>query len=351
MHPLLAGRRGFLYALAWVPVAGMLTLFLMRTGGLLWVESAVMAFSLAAAFALVSLSSWYVCRGMPLREGQELRLAVVAMVGSAAAAGLWIAVSRALAAGWSTIAGFNGLEDRMTRNENWLWAIGSLLYLLALTFHYLLGEVEATRVAKNREMQMAVMAREAELKALREQIRPHFLFNSLNSISALTSVDKAKAREMCVRLADFLRMSLSVGDRRLISLEDELSIVRNYLGVEQVRFSRMEVHEDVQLAATAELVPPLILQPLVENAVKHGIAQSLDGGVIRIEARVGENDLMIAITNSFDPDAVRSKGASVGLSNVRQRLLTIYGGGARLDVRSESGIFRAEIRMLRGQTL
>jgi sensor histidine kinase YesM len=347
MHPLWTSHRIAVFALASVPVAGLLALLLTRGGDLRWPEALVMAVPLSVAIMVICLSSWHLCRWMPIREDRAAQITGAVLVSATAAAGLWVAVSRALATLVVNTTDFSALEEKMLRNENWLWAMGALLYLIAVTLHYLLVEVETAREAKNREVQMAMLAREAELRALREQIRPHFLFNSLNSISALTTVDRARAREMCVRLADFLRTSLSVGEQRLIPLSQELAIVRDYLSIEQVRFSGMEIEEKVELAATALLVPPLILQPLVENAVKHGIAQSIGGGTIRIEAAVGENDLRIAITNTYDDASPQKAGTRTGLGNVRKRLAAIYGAAARMDVHAAGGVFRVEILLLR----
>lgn len=347
MHPLWTSRRIALFILASLPVAGLLALLLVRGGDLRWQEALAMAVPLSLTLSVLCLSSWYVCRWIPIREGRAMQITGAVLMSAAVCAGLWIAASRALAAMVVSTTELTGLEEKMLRNENWLWAMGALLYLIAVTLHYLLVEVETAREARNREVQMAMMAREAELRALREQIRPHFLFNSLNSISALTTVDRGRAREMCVRLADFLRTSLSVGEQRLITLAQELAIVRDYLAIEQVRFSKLEVEETVEQAAMAMLVPPLILQPLIENAVKHGIGQSIDGGVIRMEAHVGDNDLLIAITNTYDPDSPRKSGTGTGLSNVRKRLATIYGSGARMDVHRDGGYFRVELHMLR----
>jgi two-component system sensor histidine kinase AlgZ len=343
MHPLLAGRRGLFYWLAWLPVSGMLLLFLRRAGGLEWAEAATMAMALSGTYAMVCLSAWYISRIAPLKEGNEPRIFTTLLIASVAAAAVWLAVSRLLAAALAT-AGFTGLEERMSRNENWLAATGVLLYLLVVSLSYLLVELEAVQAAKTREVQAAMMARDAELKALRDQVSPHFLFNSLNSISALTGVDKQRAREMCVLLADFLRLSLSVGDRRFVPLAEELAMTSRYLAIEQVRFDqRLRVEQSIPDEAQALTVPPLILQPLVENAVKHGIAELIEGGLIRIEAVVNEGDWKITIANSYDPESRGRKGAGVGLQNVRKRLETLYGGAARLDVGAHDREFRAAL--------
>jgi len=150
----------------------------------------------------------------------------------------------------------------------------------------------ADREALNREMQALVIARDAELKALKAQINPHFLFNSLNSISALAGIDAVRAREMCVGLSDFLRNSLRMGEREVVPLSEELALADSYLGVEQVRFgARLRVEQAMEPGCETCLVPPLLLQPLVENAVKHGIASMVDGGTVRLEAWRVENAL------------------------------------------------------------
>src|SRR5262249_50302319 len=139
--------------------------------------------------------------------------------------------------------------------------------------------------------------------ALKAQLQPHFLFNSLNSISALTSTDPGRAREMCVSLADYLRKSLAVEDRETIPIGEELSLARSYLDVERVRFGdRLDGEEEIARGGGAAGAPPLLLQPLVENAVLHGIGTLVAGGVVRIEVAQAGHRLRIVVSNPFDPD-------------------------------------------------
>ena len=162
-------------------------------------------------------------------------------------------------------------------------------------------------------MKASVLARDAELRALKAQVNPHFLFNSLNSISALTSSDPAKAREMCILLGDFLRRTLGLGEKSAIPLEEELSLIRSFLAVEKVRFgARIQMEENIDSDALDVSVPPLLLQPLVENAVVHGIANLVEGGSINLDTHARDGDLSIPVENTFDPDAPpRRKVASV----------------------------------------
>ena len=190
------------------------------------------------------------------------------------ATGLWVAFGHMIAAAIGCTRFRLAIPSVMV--------VGLLLYVVSVALHYALLAVEQSRESE-------IQARDAELRALKAQINPHFLFNSLNSITALTTVDPARAREMCIRLSDFLRNTLGLGERESISWREELALSRAYLEVEQVRFgSRLQVEIDVDEACSDCMVPPLVLQPLIENAVKHGIATMVDGGLIRVEGHVRE---------------------------------------------------------------
>jgi two-component system, LytTR family, sensor histidine kinase AlgZ len=217
--------------------------------------------------------------------------------------------------------------------------------------HYLAATVAASRLAEQRALHLLVQAREAELRALRAQIDPHFLFNSLNSISALTSSDPASARRMCIELADFLRRTLVLGQRERISLSEELDLAEGYLRVEQVRFGpRLRVERDVDEPALTASVPPLLLQPLVENAVRHGIAQTLEGGTIRIEAKREGTRLRVSVSNPRDPDGRGRPGAGVGLRNVAGRLRTLFGADARLDATAGADSYLVRLELPAGES-
>jgi LytS/YehU family sensor histidine kinase len=239
-------------------------------------------------------------------------------------------------------------EDRADAAFTLLLGLGVLGYLLAVTAHYVAQVSEESAVAARRALESQVAQREAELRALRAQIDPHFLFNSLNSVIGLIDADQARAKAMCLGLAEFLRDSLVLGREPRIALGREVGLARQYLGVEQVRFGRrLVVRSEVDDAAVACAVPPLILQPLVENAVRHGIATLLDGGEIAIEARVTGPRLFIEVTNPFDPDAPR-RGMGFGLDIVRRRLAAIYGDAASLATASENARFRVAVTVPSG---
>ncbi len=182
-----------------------------------------------------------------------------------------------------------------------------------------------------------MLARDAELKALKAQVNPHFLFNCLHSISALTTSDASRAREMCILLADFLRATLRLGGKESISLEEELALIRGYLAIEKVRFgARLRMEEEVDGETNGVLIPPLLLQPLVENAIRHGIAHLPEGGIIRLRTQRVGNSVSIEVENSFDPESPAALKTGVGLENIRQRLHTRYAHEGTITVKSES---------------
>ena len=207
--------------------------------------------------------------------------------------------------------------------------------------HYVIIGFERSNESERQTFELRLLAQDAELRALRAQIDPHFLFNSLNSISALTTNDPAKARTMTLMLADFFRKSLDLGSRNSIPINDELALISEFLTIEQVRFgARLQIDQDIKEECQKVMVPPLILQPLVENAVRHGIAHLVNGGTIRIHCERRGDRLVIQIENPIDSDRPRRKGSGLGLKNVRLRLDTLYGNEARVDVEETNEYFR-----------
>jgi LytS/YehU family sensor histidine kinase len=252
-------------------------------------------------------------------------------------AGTLLLVARLVAAGFSGL--FPGLDRRFRPALPALGGMAILFYLLAIALHYALLAVRSSREAE-------ILAREAELKALKAQINPHFLFNSLHSISALTAVDAGRAREMCIRLSDFLRNSLRLGDRVTVPFREELALARNYLDVEQVRFGeRLRVVEEIEEGCGDCEVPALMVQPLVENAIKHGIATLVEGGEIAMRGRRSRDALRFVIENPFDPDAPATRRNGIGLANVRNRLEARYGSAARLEVEVAQNRYRVVLTL------
>src|SRR5580658_2207475 len=305
MHPLLTPIHRFgLYLLAWVPLALILIYLMAVPGRLGWIEAAALILPLCLICQFVCLSAWYSCKAAPIQKSTAQRLWLTHILAAAVLSLCWVLLAKLLAYGLSRMPSFQGLDSRFASQVPVIFGAGFLLYLLSVASHYVILAIEDSNKAEVRVQETSILARDAELKALKAQVNPHFLFNSLNSISALTTIDPAKAREMCVRLSDFLRNSLRMGERTSIPFGEELALASTYLDVEQVRFGkRLRVVQDFDPACNECEVPPLLVQPLVENAVKHGVASLTEGGEISLSAHVSNGALRFSVENHFDPDA------------------------------------------------
>ena len=212
----------------------------------------------------------------------------------------------------------------------WNLMMGSWLYLVVAGLSYATRAQHRIRAQEATAAEARLLAQQAQLAALRAQINPHFLFNALHSVGALVTSDPALADRALERLGDLLRYVLGAEDE--VPFSREWRFTQDYLAFEQLRLGdRLSVDEHVDEATHAVPVPPLILQPLVENAVRHGIADRPDGGRIEVGARVAGTRLLLSVTD--DGGGVGGKaGDGVGMGSVRRRLAALYGDRATLEI-------------------
>jgi len=213
-------------------------------------------------------------------------------------------------------------------NLLFMWALLGAFHTLRIYRKYRAREVEAARL----EARFA----EAQNLALRMQLQPHFLFNTLNSVSALIHADPDAADRMVGRLGDFLRMNLDASPEQLIPLRKELAFIESYLAIERVRFQdRLQVRVEIPMELMGVKVPSFILQPVVENALKHGISDRPKGGILTVRARKDSEFLMLEVQDDGEGFVAGREG--VGLSNVRSRLALIYKGKQQIDILGAPG--------------
>ena len=345
MHPILGDQlRLRLHLMAWSLAGAVLALLVRVLIGVPWLPALVFGVPLGLIAAPISLSAWYLCRAMPLARTHALRIGVTALGAAAITSSLWSALGR----WWWQLLAATAFElplDHMVELFTLLFGLGALGYLLAVTVHYVLQASEASATAERRMLEAEIAQRDAELRALRAQVDPHFLFNSLNSIVGLMSADQDRARQMCLRLAEFLRDSLTLGGETRIPLGREGALAEQYLSVEQVRFgSRLQFTTSIAPDVAATPVPPLLIQPLVENAVRHGVATLLDGGAVHIDASRAGGKVLVVVTNPYDAD-VRRGGTGFGMDIVRRRLAAAFGAEAALAAEARDGRYRASITL------
>jgi two-component system sensor histidine kinase AlgZ len=332
-------------AIAAVLFATILATLLVTNWAFDWRAAIALALPMSALAQGIAWSARYPCRTNPLGRTDPWRIALTHITAALVLSYLWVGVSRILAEWIDSGLGLTGTYKQFLALQTHLYGVGLVYYLLGVAFHYMLFAQKASQEAQERALESVARTREAELSALKAQINPHFLYNSLNSISALTSIDPARAREMCVALADFLRLTLGMGEKRVIPLGEEVSLLEKYCAIEKVRFGdRLTIKEEIADDVKACLLPPLLLQPLFENAVVHGIAQIPEGGWIRLSAVRHADRLSLTVENSWDPEAGSSRRNGVGLKNVQRRLEARYGNAANLQAQAEDDVFR--VRMI-----
>jgi LytS/YehU family sensor histidine kinase len=239
-----------------------------------------------------------------------------------------------------------GVVAGISQGRVWVPTEGMWWTLLAywMAFGGWLFAYERAHAHRSRQ-QLEIVAREAQLRALRAQLNPHFLFNSLNSVRSLITENPQRAATMVTGLADILRYSLASDRHDTVPLADEMAIVDEYVGLERERLEdRLRVEQAVEPSALQARVPPMLVQTLMENAVKHGIAPLPGGGVVRLTARVTDGRVEIVVTN---PGRLQSAAgdAGSGLRNARERLRLLYGELASLTLRDDGGQTTAAVSL------
>jgi hypothetical protein len=326
-----------LYLAAWIELGVILGLIAPASGRVTRPEAIAIMIPLAILLGVACLVPFYICGSVPLRAAawkslvQNHLLATVIVASAVTFAGRLLAT--VLESSWPGVAALFGKAVPV------ITIFVALTYLLSTALHYAFFEIESARRAE-------LLAREAQLKALKAQINPHFLFNSLNSISALTSLDPSRARDMCVGLADFLRASLRLGERDTVPFGEEMALTDMYLGVEQARFGdRLRVARDIDPECHGCEIPALLIQPLVENAVKHGIAMMAEGGEIGITGHRVHDRLLFQVSNPYDPDAPAQARNGIGLRNVRARLEARYGAAGKMQIHATENSYQVTLTL------
>ncbi|MCU0378192.1 MAG: histidine kinase [Bacteroidales bacterium] len=344
-HPLIVNRSRFLaWWLAWVALAaGQSSLIHFVYGSSLDAAIADGLISMIL-FGLIGLAVWFPFRTMLKNNRQILSNILNLVLTGTVAIIFWLFATKYLVRAI--------VPEKMDYQLFWHSVIffritaGVLIFILIILAYYLFLSAAQLAEKASRQAQLESLVREAELKILRSQINPHFLFNSLNSISSLTVTDPLKAREMIVKLSDFMRYSLSSRNDQPVTLRNEMESLRLYLDIEKIRFSdRLEIEEEISDECLPALLPGLLLQPLYENAVKHGVYESTERVTIRTTVRRDGDSVIISVTNNVDPEAiVTRKGAGIGLKNVRGRLELFYGETGEMTVTRMEDSFNVNLR-------
>lgn len=299
------------------------------------------AFNLISAFA--GLSLWFIIRFNNVNNISIDRI-IVNLLATALVVISFINLISFLI--FFSIHSFNFNETTFYQNHLILKLLLSIVYYVVLVIIYYFQVLYLDyREQQMREIRLQSMVKDAEIKALKARINPHFLFNSLNSASSLTITNPAKAQEMIIKLSDYFRFSLTKNNVSEVHILDEIENAMLYLEIEKIRFEdKLSVHKNISIHSQEATIPALLLQPLFENAVKHGVYESSENSTIEFTC-IEESGLMtIRLKNNFSLSFTKT-GTGTGLKIVQERLNLHYGDSYFMETRKDENSFEVEIRL------
>ena len=288
----------------------------------------------------IALSLWYPIRYFNIGESRSATVISNIIASGVIAVSLWVLSTKYIML--LILPDNNNYVKYWDDTFPYRLGTGVFIYGIIILSYYLFISLLNLSEKKAKEARLESLVKETELKLLRSQINPHFLFNSLNSVSSLTITDPDRARDMVIKLSEFMRYALSKKDEQPVSLRSELENLRLYLDIEKVRFGdRLFTEEDIDETCLEVKMPVMLLQPLYENAVKHGVYESIESVRITTQAKIIDNYIEIKITNNYDEAPSSRKGTGTGLINVARRFELFYGNKASIKTLKENGVFTA----------
>lgn len=232
------------------------------------------------------------------------------------------------------------LQIEGNKHEN---AVSTIINILNFSFvlffwsliYFLVHYIENYKKAEIENLKWSASINEIELNKLKSQLNPHFMFNAMNSIRALVDENPGKSKEAITQLSNILRNTLQMGKNKVIPFDEELRIINDYLALESIRYEeRLKVSLDIHPDSKQFQVPPLMIQTLVENAIKHGISKLTKGGIIEIQTKIEKEQLIIKIKNSGQLQSTNESDSGFGIKNTLQRLQLLYGKDANMSIRN-----------------
>ena len=340
-HPLQKRQNLFIYILLWILIAsihfGVLFFSFKQPFGICIADTLVFN----TLLALLLLPVWFVVRFGHYGKSSVLYLLLIHILLSSFLIAIWL-VSGLLFLKLVLSSYF--IADYFFLSLLWRLISAICYYIIIVLIYYLIVYYDNLQEKIRNETNLKNIVKEAELNLLKNQINPHFLFNSLNSVSSLTMSNPAKAQEVIIKLSEYMRYSLSQGNDTMSTLRKELDNCIRYLEIEKSRFGTKLLYENnIEEKALDCILPAMLLQPLYENAVKHGVYESTEPVLIRTTVRIEKNSLNIHIINGYDPEALPRKGTGTGLTNIRERLKLIYQMDWNMTVEKKENTFEVDI--------
>lgn len=342
-HPVLFNRKSIVFTLAiWgtIIAAHMLVLALFYNQRLHYALADSIVFNIC--FIILFLSIWYPVRFINLRNSSTFDIFLNHLGTASISIVIWYVVAYSILN--QTLHDSPDYLVFLNNSAPWRFAMGLFYYLITIFIYYLYISFRNMEEKIAQEAELKGLIRETELNLLKSQINPHFLFNSLNSISSLTITNPEKAQEMIIKLSDFLRYSIGQKEKQLVTLQDELHNINLYLDIEKTRFgSRLNFTIQVSEGCLQKELPNMILQPLIENSIKHGVYESAEPISIWVTCETEGNNMKVTIKNTFDPESKSKKGTGMGLKNIQNRLKIIYQADYLMQVARNEDTFNVSV--------
>lgn len=322
-NPILKNRRASLiYSFGWILIASIHFVIMLWSNGLSSWQAGVDSIVFTLLFAFIGIVLWYTVQFSDPSTSNTLNLILNHIILLILVIIIWVTLGNLIA---GSIINNEFYHEFLKDSVPWRIFTGVFLYFIIILVYYLIMYYNDIQEKLSKETRLLEIVKEGELNVLKAQINPHFLFNSLNSISSLTITDSEKAQEMIIKLSDFLRYTVSKDMGHVSTFEDELGNIQRYLEIEKVRFGNKMLFEfDLDKGCMHHKMPSMILQPLFENAVKHGVYESIEPIVIKTTCKTEQDHLLIIIKNNFEKDSIERKGEGIGLKNIKERLKLIY---------------------------
>ncbi len=342
-HPVLANReRLIVWWLVWLFLGLGQSLLYYLAYGSFASPSVIDGIVSLLIYSGIALSLWYPFNFFNKSKTSNFSLISNLVVSGAVTVALWVIITKYVAQ--LIFSGQSNYDEFWEATFPFRIGTGVFIYGLIILSYYLFISLTNLSEKNAREARLETLIKEIELKMLRSQINPHFLFNSLNSVSSLTVTDPEKARTMVIKLSNFMRYSLTSKDDQPVSLRSELENLRLYLDIEKVRFGDKLVYDErIDEKCLSQKVPVMLLQPLYENAVKHGVYESTEPVKLVLTIQFKDEYLEIVISNNYETELTSAKGTGSGLLNVTRRLELFYGGKAFISTSRENRIHTVSI--------
>jgi LytS/YehU family sensor histidine kinase len=339
-HPFLNNPKiALYYGFFWLVSALVMMLILVFANGLDYWGAFVEVFSSIIVFAIVGSAIWYVVRFSTLENNSAFRILLSHII----AATIIVFIYMYLGVIIIKLLHPEAMEWMKRGLANRIFG-GYMMYIIYVVFFYAINYYFSFKEKVLNEGKLLSLVKEAELHALKSQINPHFLFNSLNSISSLTMSDPKRAQEMVINLSQLMRYSLKHDQKEKVLFKQELENNKLYLQIEKVRFgSKLNPVFEIDENCLKAEIPNMILQPLYENAIKYGVYEATEPIEIKTVAKCNEEFLVLTISNPYDANVLSKRGEGIGLRNIRDRLQIIYGNPYLLKLEDNKKEFKVNL--------